>query len=168
MRRTPSCGRSSFCHDGAAPQSCLACADGTSRRVGLGSRTGAPEAGFLKAANTGAAFEHFVESAGRHHDLGKRVEHARQEAKPSQNHRRRYIERKLGRADWRGSAPPPGEDRHRRPFSRIGRRGIPNEVSKQHVDERRAKAWRRDEQRHFAAGNGVADSARVLRPSGVL
>ena len=53
-------------------------------------------------------------------------------------------------------------------FREFGRRGIPNEVSKQHFDERRAKARRRDEQWHFAAGNGVADGAGVLRPYGVL
>ena len=50
----------------------------------------------------------------------------------------------------------------------VGHGGIPNEVAKQHVDERSAKARRRDEQWHFAAGDGVANGARVLRPFGLL
>ena len=130
---------------------------------------GAPEAGFLKAANARAALEHFGESTGRHYDLGKRIEHARQETEPSQDHHSRYIKRKpLHRADRHGSSPTPGEGRYRRSFPRVGCGGIPNEVAKQHVDERRTKAWRRDQQRHFTAGDGVANGARMLRPFGLL
>ena len=95
---------------------------------------GAPEAGFLKAANARAALEHFVESAGRHHDLGKRVEHARQEAEPSQDHHGRYIKRKpLHRADWHGSARRPEKvviaDRFRESVAAAFRTRLPSSTS---------------------------------------
>jgi len=129
----------------------------------------APEAGFLKAANARAALEHFVEGAGRHYNLEKRFEHARQEAKPSEDHHSRYIQRKpLHPSDWHGRSPTPGEGRHRHSFPRVGRGGIPNEIPEQHVDERYTKARHRNEEWHFAAGDGIADGPRMLRPFGLL